>query len=178
MIKTQKYELVEQLKGKLENTPNFLLTSYEGLSVQNMEDLRKLLKETGSEMKVIKNNLFLRALKESKHHSDKKIEFGGDYHGAIAAVFSDENLPAVAKVCKEFKKTNDKFDLKFGYFDGEVLDSKGVEAIAGLPSKDELLSQVARSINSPAQSVATAINQVISSLARAIQTVAEKNNKS
>ncbi|MCB1191393.1 MAG: 50S ribosomal protein L10 [Leptospiraceae bacterium] len=177
MIKTQKVDVVTQLREKLEVNPNFIVTSFEGLTVKSMEDLRKLLKKaTGSELKVIKNNLFLRALKESQKHPDKSINFGNDYHGAMAAVFSDENLPSVAKVCKEFKKTNDKFELKFGYLDGEVLDSKGVEAIAGLPSKEELLAQIARSINSPAQSVASAVNQVMASLARAIQAVAEKKN--
>jgi len=67
-------------------------------------------------------------------------------------------------------------DVKLGYLDGQVLDKKNVEAIAGLPSKAELLSQVMAGLNAPATSIASGVNQIMASLARAIQKVGEKNN--
>ena len=67
--------------------------------------------------------------------------------------------------------------MKAGYFSGEVLDAKGVESIAGLPSREELLAIIARGINTPATQIASGINQVMASLARAINAVAEKNGK-
>jgi large subunit ribosomal protein L10 len=177
MAQPEKVEAVADLRTKLEKNPNFILVSYSGLSVKTMEDLRGKLRELNSPMKVIKNNLFLRAVKESNKHSDKNIAFGKDYFGPMAAIFSDENLPAVAKVCKDFKKDNQNFDFKAGYFSGEVLDPKGVESIAGLPSREELLSIIARGLNTPATQIASGINQIMASLARGIKATAEKNGK-
>lgn len=176
-VQPAKVAAVEELKKELEAKPNFLLVNYSGLSVQATEELRKELRKSGSKMKVIKNNLFLRALKESKLHSSKNIDFGKNYFGPLAAIFSDENLPQIAKVCKDFKKKNENLELKAGYFSGEVLDTKGIESIAGLPSREELLSMIARGLNTPATQIASGINQIMASLARAIQAVAEKNGK-
>ncbi|HMV45264.1 MAG TPA: 50S ribosomal protein L10 [Leptospiraceae bacterium] len=164
MANQKNIETVAELKTKLEAKPNFILAAYSGLTVKNMTDLRVSLLKEGSEMKVLKNNLFLRALKESKSHSDKQIDFGAEYKGPIAAIFSKENLPTVAKICKDFAKTNENLVMKGGFFDGTVLDVKGVEGIAGLPSREELLTQIA-----------FGMNNVMSTLARAINAVAEKN---
>jgi large subunit ribosomal protein L10 len=177
MPNKENIETVADLKAKLEQRPNFILASYSGLNVKTITDLRNSLRKEGSELKVLKNNLFLRALKESKNHSSKEIQFGENYKGPLAAIFSNENLPSIAKLCKDFAKTNENLVMKGGYFDGEVLDPKGVEGIAGLPSKEELLSQVARGLNTPATQIASGMNQIMASLARAIQAVAEKNNK-
>jgi large subunit ribosomal protein L10 len=179
MAQPEKIEAVADLKERLEKSPNFILVSYSGLSVKSMEDLRAKLRDTktSTSMKVIKNNLFLRAIKESKLHSDKNITMGKDYFGPMAAIFSDDSLPSIAKICKDFKKDNQSFDFKAGYFSGEVLDAKGVESIAGLPSREELLAIIARGINTPATKIATGINQVMASLARGIQATAEKNGK-
>jgi large subunit ribosomal protein L10 len=74
MAQPEKIEAVADLKVKLEEKPNFILVSYSGLNVKLMEELRKKLRENDSRLKVIKNNLFLRALKESKNHSEKTIK--------------------------------------------------------------------------------------------------------
>lgn len=173
----EKAQAVAELRERLEKTPNFILASYSGLDVQAVTTLRSKLREAGSNMKVIKNNLFLRALKESKNHKSTSIDFGPTYKGPLAAIFSTDNLPSIAKVCKEFNKTNENFSMKAGFFDGEVLNAKGVDSIAGLPSKEELLSVIARGFNTPSTQIASGINQIMASLARAVQAVAEKNGK-
>ncbi|TGL57229.1 50S ribosomal protein L10 [Leptospira ognonensis] len=175
MANASKIEAVAELKTRLEKRPNFILASYSGLTVEDMTNLRAQLRKQGSEMKVIKNNLFLRALKESTLHKDKSIDFGDIYKGPLAAIFSTEELPAVAKVCKDFAKDKKDLDVKTGYFDGQVLDKKGVESIAGLPSKQELLAQIARGLNAPSTQIASGMNQIIASLARGIKAIGEKN---
>lgn len=177
MAQPAKVEAVAELKSYLEKQPNFILASYSGLTVSHMQELRRQLRKIGCSVKVIKNNLFLRALKESNQHSGKSIQFGPEYKGPLAAIFSNEELPAAAKVCKDFKKTIDVFDMKAGYLSGDVLDAKGVEGIAGLPSREELLSIIARGINTPATQIASGMNQIMASLARGINAVAEKNGK-
>jgi large subunit ribosomal protein L10 len=177
MANAEKIEAVKDIITKLEGKPNFILTSYSGLKVEDMKALRSLLRKEKSEMKVVKNNLFLRALKESSKHKDQKIDFGDKYHGPMAAIFSEDSLPTIAKICKDFAKDKKELEVKLGYLDGSVLDSKGVEAIAGLPSKQELLAKIAGGINAPTTQIASGINQIMSSLARAINKVAEKNGK-
>lgn len=177
MAKLEKIEAVAELKARLEKRPNFILASYSGLTVEEITELRAKLRKEKSEMKVVKNNLFLRALKESSAHKDHNIVFGDEYKGPIAAIFSEDSLPTIAKLCKDFIKEKQKMEIKCGYLDGSVLKAKDVEAIAGLPSKAELLSMVARGINAPATQIASGVNQVMASLARAIQAVAEKNGK-
>jgi len=175
MPNSEKLQQVSDLKFRLEARPNFILASYSGLTVEDMTSLRAKLRKEGSEMKVVKNNLFLLALKESSEHKSQTIEFGDDYKGPIAAIFSKESLPTIAKVCKEFAKDKKALEVKTGYLDGQVLGKHGVEAIAGLPSKNELLSQVARGLNAPATQIASGVNQIMASLARAINAVGEKN---
>ncbi len=174
---SEKVNAIADLKSKLEGKNNFILVSYSGLSVKAMEDLRKKLRQENSTMKVIKNNLFLRAIHESSSHTKPDIYGKTEYKGPLAAIFGDENLPTIAKVCKEFKKTNESFVVKGGYFSGEVLNPKAVDDIAGLPTREELLSVIARGINTPATQIASGMNQIIASLARAINAVAEKNGK-
>ena len=174
---TEKVEVISELKKSLESKNNFILVSYSGLSVKAMEDLRSKLRQENSTLKVIKNNLFLIAINESSAHSKPDIFGKTAYKGPLAAIFVDENLPTIAKVCKEFKKTNDSFIVKGGYFSGEVLSPSAVDSIAGLPTREELLSVIARGINTPATQIASGMNQIIASLARAINAVAEKNGK-
>ena len=173
----EKVKAVKELDSTLKVKSNFILVSYSGLTVKSMEDLRKKLREEKSEMKVIKNNLFLKAVRESGVHTNSELEKKADYKGPLAAIFGDDNLPTLAKVCKEFKKTNEVFAIKGGYFSGQALSPGDVEAIAGLPSREELLAVIARGINTPATQIASGMNQIIASLARAIQAVAEKNGK-
>jgi len=175
MAKQVKIDAVLELKARLEKKSNFILASYSGLTVEDMSNLRAKLRTENSEMKVVKNNLFLRALKESDRHKDANIDFGEAYKGPIAAIFADETLPSVAKICKEFATDKSALEVKLGYLDGQILDKKNVEAIAGLPSKAELLSKVLGSINMPATSIASGMNQIMAGLARAIQKVGEKN---
>ena len=173
----EKVKAIDELKKHLEAKNNFILVSYSGLSVKAMEDLRQKLRLEKTNLKVIKNNLFLRAVNESSAHNSPNLTGGTEYKGPLAAIFGDENLPILAKVCKDFKKTNESFQVKGGFFSGQVLSPKDVEAIAGLPSREELLSVIARGINTPTTQIASGINQIIASLARAINAVAEKNGK-
>ncbi|WCL51071.1 50S ribosomal protein L10 [Leptospira sp. GIMC2001] len=175
MANQGKKDAVLELKTKLENRSNFILASYSGLTVEDLSNLRAKLSAENSELKVIKNNLFLRALKESSRHKDHAIDFGDEYKGPLAAIFSEDGLPSIAKLCKDFAKDKQNLVVKLGYLDGQVLDGKNVDAIAGLPSKSELLSQIARGLNAPTQQIASGMNQIMASLARAIQKIGEKN---
>jgi large subunit ribosomal protein L10 len=152
-----------------------VVATYSGLSVAELSNLRKEMREKKSKMKIVKNNIFKIALKESARHSGVAAQMDSVLKGPVAVVFTDTNLPSVSKTLVEYSKKSDKVQIRGGYMDGRFLNSKEVIQIAELPSREELLSIIARGINTPAQKIAYGINEVMSSLARAIKAVGEKN---
>ena len=157
--------LVEQLNGK----KNIILTHYSGIKVKDLGVLRKKLRAAGADYKVVKNNLFRLALKETGHAViDEHLK------GPTAGAFVQDDVSAVAKVLKEFKKEIAEFRYTIGIMDNVVYTSDQIEKIAELPSKEAILSQIMMLINAPLTQVATGINQVIASVARGINSVAEK----
>ncbi|MCB1316979.1 MAG: 50S ribosomal protein L10 [Leptospiraceae bacterium] len=170
-----KIEQLNELKAILNEKQNFVLTTYSGLSVTQISDLRAEVREKNARLKVIKNNLFYRALKEIDglaHVADDVRPF---LEGPVAVTFVDEDFPATSKVLVEYAKKSDKVQIKSGCMEGEFLKKTDVENIANLPSKDELLGIIGRGLNTPAQKIAVGMNQIIASLGRGIKAVGEKN---
>jgi len=104
MAQQVKIDAVLELKTKLEKRSNFILASYSGLTVEDMSNLRAKLSAEDSEMKVVKNNLFLRALKESDKHKGKSIEFGDAYKGQLRQFFQKKVCLMLQKFVKIFQK--------------------------------------------------------------------------
>jgi large subunit ribosomal protein L10 len=171
-------ELLEEITKILQEKPNVLMTTYSGLTVEQLTELRKKIREKNGTLKVVKNNLFKIALKNSHQHEfeGKVEEIEKTLFGPIAVVFAKDELPSIAKILVEESKKEEKIQLKGGYFEGKFLDQKEVKNIAGLPTKEELLTMIARGLNTPAQKIAIGINEIITKLARGIKAVAEKNN--
>jgi large subunit ribosomal protein L10 len=172
-------KLYEEINEILQKKPNVLITTYNGLTVAQLTELRKKIREKNGTIKVVKNTLFKIALKNSEKHEfeEKKDKIEKTILGPIAVAFAGEELPAIAKIIVEESKKEEKIQLKGGYFEGKFLDQVEVKNIAGLPTKEELLAIIARGLNTPAQKIAIGINEVITKLARGIKAVAEKSNK-
>lgn len=172
MPSQKKVDLLDKYNNTLSETPNFILTRYIGLNVEQITDLRRKLYEKGFRYTVLKNNIFNLALKKREDLNDYPED---NLEGPIAGVFSDEDLPSAAKILKDYAKENEKLQIMSGLFESKYLSDKEVENIAGLPSKEELLSMIASSINAPTRQIASMMNSVIASLARGIKAVGEKN---
>mgnify|MGYP001557670109 CR=1 FL=1 len=173
MVKQYKVDEVSDLRAKLENYGNFILTDYSGIKVKDLGLLRSKLREKEAIYKVVKNNLFIRALKETGNEAIcEKIK------GPVAVAFAGEQVGEVAKVLKEFKAEVENFSYFSGMLDSTVYDENEIAKIADLPSKEVLLAKVMSLVNGPSTQIAMGMNQVMSSLARGIQAVAEKNNQS
>lgn len=170
-----KYEKLDELKQILSERSNFVLTTYSGLKVEELSDLRAAIREKDSRLKVVKNRLFHLALKESEVHSSVADEIRDDLRGPVAVTFVGEQFPEVAKMLVEYAKKNEKVKIKAGVMDGGFLNEADVKAIATLPSKEELLAIIARGLNAPATKIAIGMKEVIASLARGIKAVGEKN---
>jgi large subunit ribosomal protein L10 len=170
MVKQYKIDEVGKLSERLKEKGNIILTNYSGIKVQQLSELRRKLRARGCEYKVVKNNLFKRALKETGFSViDEHLK------GPIAVVFTGGDLSDAAKVLKDFNKDQEKFSFSVGVMDKVVYTRDQVAKIADLPSKEVLLSQVMSLINGPAGKIAIGLNQIMASLARGINAVAEKN---
>ena len=170
MVKQYKVDEVQSLVAKLKSKGNFVLTNYSGIKVKDLSILRGKIRETGAEYKVVKNTLFRIALKESGY-----VAIDDYLKGPIAVAFTEEDLCALSKVLKEFKKEQNNFAYTAGVMENVVYGEKDIERLADLPTKEVLLSQVMSLINGPASHIAMGMNQVMASLARGIKAVAEKN---
>ncbi len=170
-------QAVDLLSQTIDAKANFLVLSYRGITVNELNSLRDDLRQQGIVLKVVKNNLFRLALKE------KGIEgpFDEFLVGPNMVAFSETDLSGPAKILKKYIKSKGKaspLEIKMGVSDGTVYEKNDVEAIADLPSKEELLAKIMGSINSPASGIAGVMHGVMSKLARAIKEVAQKNDKS
>jgi large subunit ribosomal protein L10 len=173
MPSAEKTTLKDEYAAALKSTPNFIVTQYQGLDVVAISTLRKRLRDAGARYTVVKNNVFSLALKESGVAND--FPYDSTLKGPNAIAFAGSDVPSVAKVLRDFSKENDKLILTAGVMESTYFDAKGVKAIADLPSKEQILAQIAAMVNAPATKIAGTLNNVIASLARGIKSVAEKN---
>ena len=135
-ILEQKKAVVEEIKNKLDNAKTFLLIDYRGLSVSEITELRRSLRETGSDIKVYKNTLMNLALK------DKNIKLDDFMEGPNAYLFSSDIIEPI-KVVSKFAKEHPALEIRAGYIDQEVVDVNVIKQYADIPSMEGLLTMFA-----------------------------------
>jgi large subunit ribosomal protein L10 len=172
MVKQYKIDEVAQLVEKLGSNKNIILTNYSGIKVSALTQLRTDIKKKGAKYQVVKNNYFRKALKDTGYSSiDEYLK------GPVAVAFAGDQVGEIAKLFKDFKKDQEKFELLGAIIDGVIYGSDGIQKIADLPSKEALFAQILFMVNAPTSKVAIGMNQVMASLARGIKAVAEKNGQ-
>jgi large subunit ribosomal protein L10 len=169
-----KREIVAELKERLSESTLALVIDYQGLSVAEMKDLRRKLMPSGAVCKVAKNTFMGIAIQEQEQWQPLSELL----KGSNAFLLVKEDFSSAIKAYQEFQKvTKDKTTLKGGVMDGKLLKEADVKILGDLPSKEQLMAQIAGAINGVATMLATGINEVPTSLARALQAVAEKEGK-
>ena len=128
--------VVDEIKGKFENAKSVVVFDPRGLSVAEVTELRRALRESGSDYKVYKNTLAKRALMESGLALDSYLE------GPTAISFSSDELAPV-KIISEFAKKHDKLELKAGVVEGKVATLEELNSYAAIPSREGLLTMLA-----------------------------------
>lgn len=141
MNRAEKETFVADIKERFNNAPLVILTDFKGSTVDEMDVLRRACEPVGVHFQVVKNTLCKRALAESDKEDLTKF-----FSGNIGVVFAGEDPIAAAKLFTEQAKQNEKLEIRAGYFEGDVLDAQGVAAVAALPSREELLSILLRTI--------------------------------
>jgi len=148
MSRAQKEDEIKELNERFTNDELVVVTQYSGLTVSEMTDLRAQLRAEGASFKVTKNSLTKLAIKGTQ------FEQLGDLFTGPTGVASSQDPVAAAKVAHKFAKDHDKLIIIGGALGDMVLDAAGVEAIAKLPSLDEIRSKLVGLLQAPAQKIA------------------------
>ncbi|MBD2430320.1 MULTISPECIES: 50S ribosomal protein L10 [Fischerella] len=165
-----KQEIVAELKDSLSKSQLALVIDYQGLTVAEITDLRRRLRPAGATCKVTKNTLMGIAIQDD----EKWQPLSELLKGSSAFLLVQEDFSAAIKAYQEFQKATKKTELRGGVMEGRLLKEPDVKALGDLPSKEQLMAQIAGAINALATKVAVGINEVPSSLARALQAYADK----
>jgi large subunit ribosomal protein L10 len=173
VTRAKKVEQVEKLSGDLKNASSVIVATYSKLTVAKDFELRKLVRASGAKYRVVKNTLAERAAKDTKiAEALKKLE------GVTSIAYTEGDPVALAKALSKYAKDNPEFTFKAGVVEGRVISVKEIDALATMPSKDEIYAKLLFMLNAPAQRLATAIGAVGRNLAVVInQGVQEKKFK-
>ncbi len=168
----QKEVLVKELQNDFADSQALFLVGYRGLTVAQMQTLRKGLREKGGSLKVAKVRLMKRAVENVN-----KVEQLMPYlKGQLALVYSEQEPPVIAKILYNFAKDNEQLDLIAGCLDSELLKKEQVVELAKLPSRDVLLAQILGAIEAPASQLLRAIKAPVSELISVLQQMAKKQD--
>jgi len=150
MLKSKKVEVIADLTSAFENTTAVVICDYKGLTVGELEELRKSARAKDTSVQVVKNTLATIAL----NNADMS---GVEIKDTNIFIWSDDVINA-AKVASDFAKKSDKFIIKAGYLDKEPADVAKIEAFAKLPGREELLGMLAATWMAPITNMAVGID--------------------
>ena len=163
MNRTEKAELIQTMQAVLSTATSVVVTHQRGMTVAESSELRTKMREAGAGFKVTKNRLTKLALQGTKYEALVDL-----FTGPTAMGTSSDPVSA-AKTLVSFAKDNSKLTIIGGSLDGKILDKSGVEALATMPSLDELRAKIAGLLNAPGTKVARVTQAPASQLARVIQ---------
>lgn len=168
MRRDQKVREVERLSDRLEKAKSLVFSDYRGLKVSEMNELRSRLRKSDSSFKVVKNRLMKRALAARGLDS-----LAGYLSGPTAIAASNADPVNPAKVLVEFAKAHEHLVLKGGILGGKILARSDIEALAKLPTRDELLSRALASLMAPANNFVSVLAALPRKLVYALNAIKE-----
>ena len=158
----EKKPIVQEIKDYLDGAKSVVLVDYLGLTVEQDTNLRRATREAGVIYKVYKNTMVNLAIEGTEF-----ADLAKDLEGPTALAISKEDATAPARVVAKFAKDVNKVSLKSGVVEGTYYDQAGIKVIATIPSREELLSKLLGSLQSPITNFARVINQVAEQKAEA-----------
>ena len=150
-----KQPVVEETKELLDGAASAVLVEYRGITVEDDTKLRKEFREAGITYKVYKNTMIRFAVQGTEFEP-----LTADLEGPTAIAVSKDDATAPARIVAKYAKTIKPFELKSGVVEGTYYDKDGIQVIATIPSREELLSKLLGSIQSPIANFARVIKQI------------------
>lgn len=147
LTRRQKEELVEGYQKGLAKAPHVFLVDYKGVTVTQVSELRRKIREVGGHYEVVKNRLVLRAI-----GGEALEELKGDFQGPTAVAFCGDDPVGLAKAVTDFAKDVPAIELKGGLLEGQPIAAEEVKEIAQMPSREELLTRLVFLLQSPISS--------------------------
>ncbi len=171
ITKAQKTQQVAELAEQFSRSKAVVLTEYKGLTVAEISDLRKTLKEIGSDYKVAKNTLSIIAARGTAAESAQEM-----FVGPTGIAFAFDDPIATAKKIIEYAQKNEKLKVKSGIVDGKLCTFDELKAISQLPPREVLLSMLAGAFQAPLSKLAGTLNATVAQFGYAMSAL--KNTKS
>jgi large subunit ribosomal protein L10 len=169
LSRKKKETVVSEVADKLSGAQAAILARYKGLTVGQISDLRREARNNEVDVLVVKNTLARLSV------SNSPFDCLSDHFVGPVLVSSSHDPAVLAKVVSEFAKSNDAFEITVGSMNGELIDKETISRLASLPSRNELLTQLAATLRAPLDMFARVLNEMPSRLARAV--VAVRNNQ-
>ena len=150
-----KQPVIAEISENIKDAASVVVVDYRGLTVAEDTELRKQLREAGVVYKVYKNTMMNFAFKDTDFEQLKDV-----LEGPSAIAICKEDATAAARILAKFAKTAPKLEIKAGVVEGTLYDANGMQAIAAVPSREELLSKLLGSLQSPITNFARVLNQI------------------
>lgn len=161
----------DSIKEKMEKAQVAIVTEYKGMTVEEIQTLRRALQKVGGDYMVTKNTLAKLAIKGTQYEV-----LAETFKGPIAVAFGFEDPAAPAKVLAKFIKEKKKGVIVAAGLDGQLLDAEQTKALADIPSREELYAKMLGCVNSPATGIVGSINAVMAQLTRAMAAVRDQKS--
>jgi large subunit ribosomal protein L10 len=168
--RSDKEKDVDALKTELANVSTIILTTFQGITVEDDTKLRRAIQAAGGHYRVVKNTLATRAGAGTPHEPILK-----DLAGANSIAYTQTDPVALAKALTKYAKDVPAFKFKTGIVEGRVLSIADIQQLAQLPSKEELISKIMFLVNAPAQRIASALAGVSRNVAVVVSEAAKGN---
>ena len=163
-----KKAVVEEIVSKIKAAKSVVFVDYNKLTVAEVSELRNKCREAGCEYKVYKNTLVRKAFNDLGFN-----QFDEALNGPTAVAFSADEITAAKLMTKAAKDYDGKIVLKCAFSDNAYVDKKGVEALATMPSKEELIAKMLGSMQAPLSNFAGVLGNLVSGIVRVLARVAE-----
>ena len=160
--------VVEEITSKIKASKSVVFVDYNKLTVAEVSELRNKCREAGCEYKVYKNTLVRKAFNDMGYN-----QFDEALNGPTAVAFSADEITAAKLMTKAAKDYDGKIVLKCAFSDNAYVDKKGVEALATMPSKEELIAKMLGSMQAPLSNFAGVLGNLVSGIVRVLARVAE-----
>ena len=170
VTRARKIEQVEQLKEEFQSASHAVVGTFSKLTVQKDFELRKAVRSAGGHYRVVKNTLAERAAQGTKVEEAMK-----GLAGVTSIAYTGGDPVALAKALSKYAKDNPEYTFKTGIVDGRVIAIKDIDALASMPSKQEIHSKLLFLMNAPAQRLVTVMNAIGRDLAVVINQGVEKH---
>jgi large subunit ribosomal protein L10 len=170
VTKAKKIEQVEKLTEEFQSASHAIVGTFSKLSVEKDFELRRVVRSAGGRYRVVKNTLAERAAKGTQVEQAMK-----NLAGVTSIAYTTGDPVALAKALSKYAKDNPEYTFKAGVVEGRVIAIKDIDALANMPSKEEIYSKLLFLMNAPAQRLVTAISAVGRNIAVVLNQGVEQN---